>query len=246
MRFARGTLSRLGSGLAPTEMPDSVTRIIAIRHGRTAWNLATRIQGHVDIGLDETGLWQAGRLAAAVADAGITAVYASDLQRARQTALAVARRIGLPVVADAGLRERGFGVFEGLTHAHIEQHWPAQALRWRQRDPEFGAEGGETLAAFYARTLACATRLAALHPGEAIALVAHGGVMDCLYRAATRVGLQAPRTWQLGNASINRLLYSAGGFTLVGWNDTLHLDLAAFDGAGGERAGDAEPAERAA
>jgi probable phosphoglycerate mutase len=227
-------------------MPDRVTRIIAIRHGQTAWNLASRIQGHVDIDLDETGLWQASRLAAAVADAGIAALYASDLRRAVQTAQAIAERTGLDVETDAGLRERNFGAFEGFTHADIAQHWPAQALRWRQRDPEFGAEGGETLAAFYARTLACATRLAALHPGETIALVAHGGVMDCLYRAATRVGLQAPRTWQLGNASINRLLYSPAGFTLVGWNDELHLDPGALDSAAGDRASDAEPVERAA
>jgi len=222
-------------------MPDRLTRIIAIRHGQTAWNLAARIQGHVDIGLDETGLWQARRLAAAVADAGITALYSSDLQRALQTAQAVAARTGLSVVTDAGLRERGFGAFEGHTHADIERQWPAQALRWRRRDPEFGAEGGETLAAFYGRAVACATRLAARHPGESIALVAHGGVMDCLYRAATRAGLQAPRTWQLANASINRLLYGPEGFALVGWNDALHLD-----GAEQDDGGDTGPQERAA
>ena len=60
--------------------------------------------------------------------------------------------------------------------------------------------------------------------GETIALVAHGGVLDCLYRAATRADLQAPRSWLLGNASINRLLYADEGFTLVGWSDTRHLE----------------------
>ncbi len=222
-------------------MPDQVTRVLAIRHGETAWNLATRIQGQLDIALNETGHWQARRLACAVTDAGISALYASDLQRARLTAQAVAAHCGLSVVADAGLRERGFGIFEGHTYAEIEQRWPALALRWRQRDPDFGPEGGETLAAFHARSVACATRLAARHPGETIALVAHGGVMDCLYRAATRVSLQAPRTWQLGNASINRLLYSPQGFTLVGWNDELHLD-----GTEHDEDGDAGPRERAA
>jgi probable phosphoglycerate mutase len=54
--------------------------------------------------------------------------------------------------------------------------------------------------------------------------VAHGGVLDCLYRAATRLGLQAPRTWQVGNATVNRLLWTPEGFTLVGWNDTTHLE----------------------
>lgn len=227
-------------------MPHRVTRVIAIRHGQTAWNAAGRIQGQLDIPLDETGFAQARQLAGALADAGLTALYASDLQRALQTAQAVAARTGLAIVTDPGLRERGFGRFEGRTHADIERLWPDEALRWRRRDPMFGAEGGETLSGFYARSVACATRLAARHPGETIALVAHGGVMDCLYRAATRVGLDAPRTWQLGNASINRLLYSAEGFTLVGWSDTQHLDAAPELVAGDEGASVAEPAERGA
>ena len=205
-------------------MSDRATRVIAIRHGETAWNRAARIQGQLDIDLNDTGLWQARQLGLALADAGITALYASDLSRARQTAQAVAEHTRLAVVTDSGLRERGFGVFEGLSFAEVEQRWPAQALRWRQRDPAFGPAGGEVLAEFYARSIACATRLAEQHPGETIALVAHGGVMDCLYRAASRVSLQAPRSWELGNASINRLLYSEQGFTLVGWNDSFHLE----------------------
>ena len=94
------------------------------------------------------------------------------------------------------------------------------------RDPEFDADGGETLSAFYSRSVTTARRLAARHPGQVVALVAHGGVLDCLYRAATRVALDAPRTWQLGNASINRLLHSAEGLVLVGWNDNAHLESA--------------------
>jgi probable phosphoglycerate mutase len=71
--------------------------------------------------------------------------------------------------------------------------------------------------------MGAAEKLAARHPGELIALVGHGGVMDVLYRAATRLDIQAPRTWALGNAAINRLLWSPEGFTLVGWADTQHL-----------------------
>ena len=72
-------------------------------------------------------------------------------------------------------------------------------------------------------------RLAERHKGELIALVAHGGVMDVLYRAATRLDIQAPRTWTLGNAAINRLLWAPGGLSLVGWADMQHLDSAALD-----------------
>jgi len=200
------------------------TRVLAIRHGETAWNVDGRIQGQLDVPLNEMGRWQVHRLALAVADEDIAAVYSSDLRRALETAQAVARGSGDPVVTDTGLRERGFGTFEGLSYAEINERWPEMGERWRRRDPTFGAPGGETLNEFYARSIAAASRLAALHPGQTIALVSHGGVMDCLYRAATRVALDAPRSWQLGNAAINRLLYTPQGFTLVGWSDTYHLD----------------------
>ncbi len=206
-----------------------VTRILAIRHGETDWNVDTRIQGQLDIPLNDTGRWQAHRLALAVAEEGIDAIYASDLLRAFETAESVARGAGCGIHVDTGLRERGFGIFEGLTFKEIEQRWPEQSERWRRRDPDFGPEGGERLRDFYDRCVSTAERLAAAHPGQTIALVAHGGVMDCLYRAATRVALQAPRTWELGNASINRLLYTPQGLTLVGWSDTYHLEEASLD-----------------
>ncbi len=215
-------------------MHDHATRLIAIRHGETAWNVDTRIQGQLDVPLNDTGRWQAARLSRALADEGIVAVYSSDLGRAYETARAVAEASGQPVLPDAGLRERHFGEFEGHTWKEIEERWPAQSERWRKRDLDFAPAGGETLRQFYARVIEVVTRLARAHPGQAIALVAHGGVMDCLYRAAARIDLQAPRSWQLGNASINRLLYTPEGFSLVGWSDTLHLEAGPLD----------EPADR--
>lgn len=206
-----------------------LTRIVAIRHGETAWNVDTRIQGQLDIPLNDKGRWQASRLADAVAHEGIAAIYASDLSRAFDTALAVARGSGLPVVPEPGLRERAFGVFEGHTFAEIETRWPEGHERWRRREVDFGPEGGEVLHAFYARCVRTVERLALAHRGETIALVAHGGVMDCLYRAAAKLELRAPRTWQLGNAGINRLLHTDEGFMLVGWGDVSHLEAGALD-----------------
>ena len=216
------------------------TRVIAIRHGETAWNVDTRIQGHLDIPLNDLGRWQARRLAEVLADDSIDSIYASDLGRAFETAQALADATGLQVFPEDGLRERGFGEFQGLTFKEIEARWPEAALRWRKRDPDFGPGGGETLRNFYDRVVRTASRLADAHEGETIALVAHGGVLDCLYRAASRVGLEAPRTWELANASINRLLYTGEGFTLVGWADTFHLTGAALDEfSDGDRVGHA-------
>ena len=206
-----------------------VARLIAIRHGETAWNVDRRIQGQLDIPLNATGEWQAARLAEALSGEPIGAVYASDLRRAWQTAEAVAKPHRLQVVADTGLRERGFGRFEGMTFAQIDAELPEQARLWRTRDTAFAPEGGESLIAFRDRVTQAVDDLAARHPGELVVLVAHGGVMDVLYRAATRQALQAPRTWELGNAAINRLLWTPEGLTLVGWADAAHLDGSALD-----------------
>jgi len=211
---------------------EAATRILAIRHGETAWNAAARIQGQLDIALNEVGRWQAERLARACADEHLDAVYSSDLLRARDTARALASGAGLELHADVGLRERGFGIFEGLTFAEIEQRFPDAARRWRQRDASFGPEGGETLQAFFERAVGAVTALAARHRGQHIAVVAHGGVLDALYRAASRIALDAPRSWQLGNASINRLLASDAGLVLVGWDDTMHLEDPSLDETG--------------
>ncbi len=200
------------------------TRIIAVRHGETAWNVDTRIQGQLDIGLNAMGRWQAHRLALALAGEPVAAIYASDLLRAWDTAQSVSNAVGCGVQTDEGLRERGFGVFEGKTFAQIAELWPQEALKWRKREPAFAPQGGESLIRFRERITGVVDRLAAGHAGQQIVLVAHGGVMDVLYRAATRQEIQAPRTWDLGNATINRLLWTPEGLSIVGWSDNHHLD----------------------
>lgn len=199
------------------------TRVLLVRHGETDWNAQTRLQGHSDIPLNARGREQARRVGQALAGESLDAVYSSDLQRAYDTARAIAEATGAPLVADPTLRERGFGRFEGRTFAEIESEWPEDARRWRTRDPSFGPEGGERLQDFHARSVAAAERLVARHPGGSIALVAHGGVLDSLYRAATRLALDAPRSWRMANASLNRLLWGGSGFVLVGWDDDAHL-----------------------
>jgi probable phosphoglycerate mutase len=128
------------------------------------------------------------------------------------------------VVPHLGLRERHFGHFQGKTWAEIETHWPDDALRWRQRDPAWSPVEGESLLQLRERIAQCVHELAHQHTGEQIVLVAHGGVMDVLYRLATGQSTQAPRTWHLGNAAINRLLWTPQGLSLVGWGDVSHFE----------------------
>ena len=205
------------------------TRIIAIRHGETAWNVDARLQGHLDVELNAKGFWQADQVARALADESVDAIYTSDLMRAWHTASAIEKAIGAPVIANQGLRERGFGSYEGKTYAELEAQWPDAALRWRKREPDWAPPGGETLFDLRQRVSTTVAALAQQHIGGQIVMVAHGGVMDVLYRLATGQDLQAPRTWHLGNAAINRLLWTAEGLTLVGWGDTSHLEEVALD-----------------
>jgi probable phosphoglycerate mutase len=206
------------------------TRIIAVRHGETSWNADARIQGQRDIGLNDTGRWQARQVGRALADESISAVYTSDLERAQATAQSIADVTGVPVTPHEGLRERSFGMFEGKTFNEIHEAWPEHAQNWRKRIPEWAPpEGGESLIQLRERVTRTVEALAARHLGEQIVVVAHGGVLDALYRVATGQEVNSPRTWELPNGAINRLLWTPEGFTLVGWSDTNHLDHAPED-----------------
>ena len=199
------------------------TRIIAIRHGETDWNAATRIQGHTDIALNANGVEQARQLGAALANEEIDAVYASDLSRAADTAQAIATHHKLTVHTHTGLRERHFGYFEGLTWAAIEAKHPKDALAWRSRDTHFAPASGESLVALKARVVNTLNELAAKHIGQHIVIGAHGGILDQLYRLANNLDLQTKRDWHLGNAAVNRLLWTPESLSLVIWGDTGHL-----------------------
>lgn len=205
------------------------TQIIAIRHGETDWNVQTRIQGSSDIPLNETGRWQAQQVGLALADTRIDEVHSSDLGRALDTARAIAQHHGLQPVTHEALRERHFGHFEALTWREIETQWPEDHKLWKARDPNWSPRGGESLTAFNRRVMQASNALAQQQLGKTVVWVAHGGVLDIWYREATGQHLHADRTWAIGNATINRLLWSDGRLQLVGWADASHLERQARD-----------------
>lgn len=205
------------------------TEIILIRHGETAWNAARRLQGHTDIALNPEGERQAKALGASLQHEPLAAIVASDLQRARQTAQAVANWHGLPLQIDAALRERCFGGFEGMNYDDIKQRYPHEFAAWQAREPDAelppGDNSGETFRRFYERCLAAFECWAKRYPGQTIALVAHGGVLECAYRAALGIELGTPRNFHVFNASINRLSWQDGKLILRTWGDCGHLEV---------------------
>ncbi len=209
------------------------THIVLIRHGETAWNAERRLQGHIDIALNAEGLRQAEALAAALADERFDAIVASDLQRAHQTAQAVARVQGMAVQSDPGLRERCYGGFEGLLYAEIEARFPEEFAAWQAREIDSvmppGVRVAESFRQFYQRSIDTILGWAARHPGQTLALVAHGGVLECAYRGALGLALETPRDFPVKNASINRFMVADGQLTLQSWGEVDHLARGVLD-----------------
>ena len=208
--------------------------ILLIRHGETAWNAVRRLQGHTDIPLNDEGARQAGALTQALAAERVDVLVSSDLQRAMQTAQAVADQYdGLRVQTDEQLRERCYGVFEGMLYAEIERQYPAEYALWQARDIDAvmpaGQREAESFRQFYQRAIDGIAGWARRHPGRTIAIVAHGGVLECAYREAVGMSLDSPRDFQVKNASINRFTWADGKLALTSWGEVDHLSLAAMD-----------------
>lgn len=205
------------------------TELVLVRHGVTAWNRETRFQGHIDIPLAPEGREQARRVAVRLTERSarspVSALYSSDLARARDTAAPIGAALGLPVRIEPAVRERHYGRFEGLTPAELERDHAEPYARWRGRELDFELPGGgESLRAFHGRVRAALEALAARHPGERVVVVTHGGVLDCVHRIAAGIDLSEPRRLPIHNASLNAIARSGAGWQVLAWGEVDHLD----------------------
>lgn len=201
------------------------TKLLLIRHGETAWNAEHRIQGQLDIPLSPQGMLQAAQLAECLADEPISAIYSSELSRAWLTAAPLAARLGREVIAEPRLRERSFGIFEGLTLDEIAERHPVEFGEWRARHLRWRPHGGESGQQLIDRVLGAVSDITAMHPGQSVVLVSHGGVLDVVYRTARALQWHAPREHQMLNAAVNRLTATPSPLLLSidGWSDVAHL-----------------------
>lgn len=200
------------------------TLICAVRHGETTWNAERRLQGHLDIALNENGLAQAHATAKALSGHAFTAIYSSDLQRARVTAECIAGKRRHEIVPHPGLRERNYGHFQGLTYAEAEQRFPDDYTRFLNRDADFAfSESGESLKNFSARVVDALSEIVARHPGGLILIVTHGGSLDIIHRLAAGKPLHTPRDFTIPNAALNWIAHNGGGWHMHSWGDEGHL-----------------------
>lgn len=202
----------------------SPTRICLVRHGETAWNAERRLQGHEDVPLNTVGVRQAAAVSDALAGTRFDAIYSSDLQRALLTAQAIARHQACRVQIDTRLRERHFGLMQGLTRDEAELRHPGLYARLRSLEPDaVPAGGGESLLAFHARVRALLTEVARIHPAQTVLLVSHGGCLDAIYRFITGMPLEKTRDFPLGNATLNWISHQADHWQLDSWDERQHL-----------------------
>lgn len=201
------------------------TRLCLVRHGETAWNSQKRIQGHIDIDLNATGEAQARALGRSLSGHKFAAAYSSDLRRAWRTAQIASAALGLAVSRAPILRERHFGVLQGITSQEASEQEPHAHRHHLARTPDYDFENGESLVEFSARVMAGLEHMVARHAGGEILAFSHGGVLDVAYRAATRMPLDTPRDFALPNAALNWLEHRNGAWHVISWADCGHLKL---------------------
>lgn len=207
------------------------TRFILVRHGETDWNREKRFQGHTDIELNAHGVRQAklvkchlDQIEAATSSALYQHCVSSDLSRAHTTAKTIHGDKRTPIELNASLRERHYGHLSGLTADEMQATSPTEYKGLQARTPEAPLNGGENLARFYQRVTTAFEEIAKERTGQTILLVAHGGVLDCIYRYCMGEPLQKPRSWQLPNCALNVIeLDFQGTWNVPLWAWTGHL-----------------------
>lgn len=200
------------------------TRICFVRHGETDWNIEKRIQGHIDIPLNQNGRAQALAMGYNAVHHRFSALYSSDLTRAMETARAIAELEGLEVRPLPQLRERNYGIFQGLTSAEGALRHPEAYAHYVARSPDYAFESGETMLAHLARIEAGVDWMVRHHQGQTICAVSHGGVLDIIYRKATGRPLHTPRDFAIPNCALNWFHFDGHGWHLEKWADRHHLE----------------------
>ncbi|MGY1501301.1 bifunctional RNase H/acid phosphatase [Streptomyces sp. QTS52] len=222
-----GAATKVAAGWsAPADLGPPATFVL-LRHGETLLTPQKRFSGSggTDPSLSDVGLDQAERAAASLAERGtIEAIIASPLTRTRQTAAAVATRLGLDVTIDDGLRETDFGAWEGLTFGEVRERYPDDMNAWLASPKAEPTGGGESFAATARRMAVTRDKLIAAHAGRTVLLVTHVTPIKTLIRLALGAPPESLFRMELSAASLSAVAYYADGNASVRlFNDTSHL-----------------------
>jgi broad specificity phosphatase PhoE len=204
-------------------------RLYLVRHGETEWNAQGRLQGHVDVALSEKGQRQAEAVARRLDGVCFQAAYSSDLSRTAETArIMLAQQQEVTLTATPQLRERHYGVFEGLTVAERQARYPDMFTASLSNDLDFAPTDGETMSQVGVRMAAFVAELRERHLEETVLIAGHGGSLRCALTALLGLPLEALWRLFLDNCSlsiVDTYPESEGvGAVLRLFNDTSHLN----------------------
>ncbi|NPV90466.1 MAG: alpha-ribazole phosphatase [Firmicutes bacterium] len=196
-----------------------------VRHGETEWNHQSRYQGHTDVPLNEVGIIQSRQAAERLASEPITAVYSSDLTRARTTAEIIAASHGLTVRVKKGLRESNYGKWEGMTFKEIKAVYPGAIERWLDNPQGSRPPDGESLWEVRERALAAVDEIRGENPEDSsLVIVTHGGVIAMLLMTYLKEGPEFLRRFFGRNASISKIEFRGEDVEVLEWSDASHLE----------------------
>ena len=202
--------------------------LLAIRHGETELNVAKRYQGHSDSPLTENGRKQVSSLGRRMEKMKFDTLISSDLGRTQETAAIIAEYTGHSIKTDSRLRERHYGVLEGLTISDIRAGHSEVLERLDANDPDYVIPEGESHRQHYQRNVAVFEELQSGISDGRVALVVHGGVLDSLFRYVARLPLDQPRCFITPNASLtiinHGIFYGTLRWVIETWCDSAHLD----------------------
>ncbi len=201
------------------------TEFILIRHGETIWNAEARMQGQQDSPLTEQGIAQASAVARRLQHEEIDHIYASDLPRVVATAQPLADLLNRAIIFEPRLRERHYGIFEGLTYGDMERDHGTlyQAYRTQRYEADFSIPGAETIRQLVERGAAIMQVLAERHQGERLVIFSHGGTLSAILRTVLGIPLGGKHTFRLANGSINRIVWAAPDWQVITLGDVAHL-----------------------
>ena len=197
-------------------------RLLLVRHGLTLSNVQARYTGQSDVPLTEVGERQAEAVGKRLAAESLDVIVSSDLQRASNTANAIARHHGLPVWHDTDLREASLGEWEGLTYREVTARY-LELVQHRREDPNFPAPGGESFSQLRDRVARARTRWQSQYPHSTMVWVTHAGVIEVSLCLFLGIDLKHRRQFRHSNASITEFDLSRDYGVLVSLNNTGHL-----------------------
>ena len=196
-------------------------RLFLVRHGESEANRQHLFAGHTDSALSELGQAQVEAVGQAMAAVTLDAIYCSPLQRAHNTARAIAQHQQAPLQLDNRLKEAYFGKWEGLGFQQVSEQFGEDFKMWRTNALLNGPTGGENLNAVRHRMLGVYNDVLQRHSGETVLLVGHGAAFNALLCTILQTPLNSLWSYRLYQARITEVVVFERGAVLVGFNKTV-------------------------